>query len=152
MYIKGLYKELFLVLDTCEAESMFHQVSAPNLYLLSSARNHESAIADETDGTLNTFLSDKFSQVFGEFLFQYGGFKQRSDFKLADFPRYFTYDKIKSHLDVTTTSTERTLQEVLFKEFFPTNNGTETARSIAKVKHDLRVYGTLKKVDSKRKP
>ena len=24
MYIKGLYKEIFLILDTCEAESMFH--------------------------------------------------------------------------------------------------------------------------------
>ena len=114
-----------MVLDTCEAESMFHQVSAPNLFLLSSARNHESAIADETDGTLNTFLSDKFSQVFGEFLFQQNGFRQRGDFKLADFPRYFTYDKIKSHLDVITTSSERTLQEVLFKEYFPTNKKDE---------------------------
>ena len=63
--------------------------------------------------------------MFGDFLFQYGGFKQRTDFKLADFPRYFTYDKIKSHLDVITTSTERTLQEVLFKEFFPTNKRDE---------------------------
>ena len=76
MHIKGLYKEIFMILDTCEAESMFHHIEAPNLYLLSTSRNHESAIADVTDGVLNTFLSDKFTQTFGEFLHEPNGFKR----------------------------------------------------------------------------
>ena len=62
------------MLDTCEAASMFHQIDVPNLFLLSSARNHEAALADVTDGELNTFLSDKFSQTFGEFLHQKNGY------------------------------------------------------------------------------
>ena len=124
MHIKGLYKEIFFVLDTCEAASMFHQVNAPNLFLLSSARNHESAIADVTDGTLNTFLSDKFSAVFGEFLFQKNGYRSRPDFKISDFPRFFTYDKVSSHVEVITTS-DKSLSDVLFREYFPTDKVNE---------------------------
>lgn len=124
MHIKGLYKEILIIIDTCEGESMYHQVDAPNLLLVYTSENHESAIADETDGVLNTFLSDKFSGEFGEFLFAPNGYKARPDFKISDFPKWFTYEKVKSHVGVINTS-ERQTSDILLKEYFPTNKMSE---------------------------
>ena len=56
MHSKGLYKELFLILDTCEAASMFDQIEAPNLVLLATSKHNQSAIAKETDGELNIHM------------------------------------------------------------------------------------------------
>jgi glycosylphosphatidylinositol transamidase (GPIT) subunit GPI8 len=56
MHNKGLYKELLLILDTCEAASMFDQIEAPGLVLLATAEHDESAIAKETDGEMNIHM------------------------------------------------------------------------------------------------
>jgi phosphatidylinositol glycan class K len=37
MYEKNMYKEIFFILDTCEAESMFDEIEAPNIHMLSTA-------------------------------------------------------------------------------------------------------------------
>lgn len=68
MYNKGMYKEIFFMLDTCQAMSLFDAVEAPNIYMLATAVKGESALADKTDGVLNTFLADKFSAEFNLFL------------------------------------------------------------------------------------
>jgi glycosylphosphatidylinositol transamidase (GPIT) subunit GPI8 len=54
MHAKGLYKEAFVLLDTCEAASMFDDIVAPNLFLLGTSKHDESAVSDMTDGVLNT--------------------------------------------------------------------------------------------------
>ena len=54
MHAKGLYKEAFLMLDTCEAASMFDDIVAPNLFLLGTSKHNESAVSDTQDGILNT--------------------------------------------------------------------------------------------------
>jgi len=98
MHLKGLYKEMFLMLDTCEALSMFDNITAPNLHLLSTSRHNESALADITDGELNTFLADKFSAHLSDFLFMPNGYQHHKEFTLADFTPYFSFDTIKSHV------------------------------------------------------
>ena len=55
MNTKGRYKEIFFLLDTCHAESLFDQLLAPNIIMLSTAAREESALADDTDGDLNVF-------------------------------------------------------------------------------------------------
>jgi phosphatidylinositol glycan class K len=68
MYNKKMYKEVFFMLDTCEAFTMFDEIEAPEIYMLATAVIGESALADKTDGVLNTFLADKFSAEFNQFL------------------------------------------------------------------------------------
>jgi len=50
--------------------------------MLSTAVTGESALADKTDGTLNTFLSDRFSATFSDFLNQDNGYRTMPNFKL----------------------------------------------------------------------
>jgi len=45
MHLKGLYKEIVFLLDTCEALSMFDQVEAPNMYMIATSDHDESAVA-----------------------------------------------------------------------------------------------------------
>ena len=61
MRMKGLFKEILFILDTCEAFSMFDQITTPGIIMVGSADHNESAIADKIDGELNTFQADAFS-------------------------------------------------------------------------------------------
>ena len=45
MYMKGMYSEMVMLIDTCEALSLFDQVTAPNLYMVATSMHDESAIA-----------------------------------------------------------------------------------------------------------
>ena len=118
MYAKGMYKEVFFILDTCHASSLFDQLDAPNITMLSTARADESALAVDTDYDLNVFMSDKFSGLLNEFLHEPNGYRSNTNFRMSDFTRYFTFDKVLSHVDITTTGS-RPLQDIKFSEFFP---------------------------------
>ena len=121
MYDKKMYKEMFFMLDTCEAMTMFDEIEAPEIYMLASAVLGESALADKTDGVLNTFLADKFSAEFNLFLTQRNGYRDQTQFKLSDFVRLFTYEKILSHLVMKSTGS-RPLSEVLLSDFLPADD------------------------------
>ena len=84
----------------------------PDLILLSTARADESALADKTDGELNVFLADKFSAVFNDFLHEVkAGYRSNVNFRMSDFTRFFTFDKILSHLTIRTTG-KRELSDI----------------------------------------
>jgi phosphatidylinositol glycan class K len=73
MNVKGLYEEILLIVDTCEAMSLFDQVDAPNIFMVGTSIHGQHALSHLTDGSLNTYLNDKFSYFFYQFL------KQQSD-------------------------------------------------------------------------
>ena len=50
MHKKGMYKELFLLIDSCESVSMLEDIDAPNLYLMATSGKYENAVAFLTDG------------------------------------------------------------------------------------------------------
>jgi glycosylphosphatidylinositol transamidase (GPIT) subunit GPI8 len=93
-------------------------VEAPNIFMLSTSVVGESALADKTDGVLNTFLSDKFTGLFIDFLFQPNGYRAQQGFKLSEFLRLFTFEKVMSQLSFKSTS-PRPLNEVLLSDFLP---------------------------------
>ena len=86
--------------------------------MLSTARAKESALSTDTDGELNVFMSDKFSGMFNEFLHEPNGFRSNPNFRMSDLSRYFTFEKVLSHVDITTTGS-RPLQDIKFSEYFP---------------------------------
>lgn len=47
MHLKGMYKEMVMLIDTCEALSLFDQITAPNLYMIATSRHDESALAQD---------------------------------------------------------------------------------------------------------
>lgn len=68
MNLKRMYKEVFMIIDTCQGMSLYEEVDAPNLFLLSTSSANESAYSHQFDPTLNTGLNDKFTYYFHKFL------------------------------------------------------------------------------------
>jgi phosphatidylinositol glycan class K len=68
MHLKGLYKDILLILDTCEAMSLFDQVSAPNIVMVGTSITGQHALSHQADGSLNTYLNDKFTYYFYQYL------------------------------------------------------------------------------------
>ena len=115
MHLKGLYKEILLILDSCEGFSMFEQITAPNILLVTSAENHESAMSSTTDGDLNTFERDNFSGAFEDYLS--GAYSTNRGFKISDFAAAFPVEMILSHMSMK--STGRPLNQVTLREYIP---------------------------------
>ena len=64
MNVKKLYEEILLVVDTCEAMSLFDQVNAPNIIMVGSSIHGQHALSYQNDGSLNSYLNDKFTYYF----------------------------------------------------------------------------------------
>ena len=125
MNLKGMYKEMVMLIDTCEALSLFDQVKAPNVYMVATSQHNESALAQDVDPAINNFLSDNFSRDFFDFLESPVGFQRRPSFTIQNFQDHFTFDMIKSHVSlVNSEDSERRLDEVLLKEFVPIGDVT----------------------------
>lgn len=43
MYLKHMYKEVLMIMDTCHAMSLYDAVKAPNLFLVGSSNRDENA-------------------------------------------------------------------------------------------------------------
>lgn len=69
MWQKGLYKETLMIMDTCQAMSLYDAVNSPNLFLVGSSNREESAYSNQFDADMNTNLNDKFTFYFFEFLY-----------------------------------------------------------------------------------
>ena len=60
MYIKGKYKELVFVVDTCEGFSLYDHVKVPNIYFISSSKLGQKASSYSYDENLMGPTVDKF--------------------------------------------------------------------------------------------
>ena len=60
MYIKGKYKELVFVVDTCEGYSLYDHVKVPNIYFISSSAVGQKASSYSYDENLMGPTVDKF--------------------------------------------------------------------------------------------
>jgi GPI-anchor transamidase subunit K len=118
MHSKGLYKELLLILDTCEAASMFDDVTAPGLILMATAEHDESAIAKETDGEMNIHMQDEFSRQFSEWLHNPAGYPNRVSFTMPEFLKMFPKSSILSQINFKNT-TGRDLKDIELRDWIP---------------------------------
>jgi glycosylphosphatidylinositol transamidase (GPIT) subunit GPI8 len=68
MYYKNMYKEILLVIDTCEGFTLFDNATAPNLFLVSSSLKNEKGVSYLFDPYMMTQLSDRFTFLFNSLL------------------------------------------------------------------------------------
>ena len=90
MHTKRLYEEVLLLLDTCEAYSLFDQVESPNIVMVGPSIHGQHALSHNHDGALNTYVNDKFSYYFYKYIKE----PQPKNVRLSDFPALFSYEKI----------------------------------------------------------
>ena len=61
MHAKQKYRQLLLIVDTCQAETLGKYITAPNVTFISSSVRGENSYAYETDNILGVSLIDRFS-------------------------------------------------------------------------------------------
>jgi phosphatidylinositol glycan class K len=111
MNLKSLYKEVLMLIDTCQAMSLFDGIETPNLFLVGSSVHGQSAYSHQHDNEMNLDLNDKFTYAFHEFLT--GAYdRYTSKTKLSDFLTLFDFKKIGSDLRIKHTSEKRTPEDL----------------------------------------
>jgi phosphatidylinositol glycan class K len=68
MHAKGMYKEILLILDTCQAATMANYVTAPNVVVLASSLKGENSYAHQTEDSLGVSVIDRFTHAMSEFV------------------------------------------------------------------------------------
>lgn len=68
MHVKRRYKEILLVLDTCQATTMANYITAPNVITLASSVKGENSYAYPTADTLGVAIADRFTHSLYSFL------------------------------------------------------------------------------------
>ena len=115
MYIKGKYKELLFVLDTCEGYSLYDHVKVPNIYFISSSAVGQKASSYSFDENSMGPTVDKF-----HFLL-YNSLKKIHESKLYNttLDELFGDIKAKKKFLETDVTWDNKIDRVLYvKEFF----------------------------------
>ena len=112
-----MYKELLLFIDSCESESMFDSVTAPNILMMSTSRRDENAYSHSFSDELNNFLADKFTFHFHNLLKNEP--QKLKTLTMKDFPIIFPYKTLESHLAFKNTFEDRQLQDFHLWHYFP---------------------------------
>ncbi|XP_033731695.1 GPI-anchor transamidase-like [Pecten maximus] len=68
MWQKRRYHELFYMIDTCQAESMFQKFYSPNILAVASSKIGEDSLSHHVDPTIGVFVIDRYTYYALEFL------------------------------------------------------------------------------------
>eukprot|EP00347_Sterkiella_histriomuscorum_P003366 403364570 len=116
MNIKHLYSDILLIVDTCEAMTLFDQVNAPNILMIGSSILGEHAFSHQVDEKLNTYVNDKFTYYLFE-LMRSKNFNRKV--RISDFPSLFPSSKLDSTLEIKNTYKVKTADQVYLHEYIP---------------------------------
>jgi len=117
MNLKSMYKEVLMLIDTCQAMTLYDGIETPNLFLVGSSVHGQSAYSNQHDHSMNLDLNDKFTFAFMELLKgEYSRFTSKT--RLSDFLTLFDFKKIGSDLRIKHTSEKRTPEDLLLYSIY----------------------------------
>lgn len=115
MYEKKRYKEIFFMVDTCQANTMYSKFYSPNILAVGSSEMDESSYSHHSDVEIGVAVIDRFTYYCLDFL---ENIDKNSTLTLQDLFDSFTFERIHSHVGVRTDLFERDPSEVLITDFF----------------------------------
>ncbi|SSD59555.1 related to GPI-anchor transamidase [Saccharomycodes ludwigii] len=116
MYEKKRYNEIFFMIDTCQANTMYSKFYSPNILACGSSEFEESSYSHHSDVELGVAVIDRFTYYSLEFL---ENIKDKtSNLTMKDLFDYLTFDKVHSHTGVRTDLFKRNVSDVLITDFF----------------------------------
>ncbi|CAI2375727.1 unnamed protein product [Moneuplotes crassus] len=125
-YLKGKYRKILFISDTCEAFSWFSYVQAPNVMYEASSKLGESAISHGWDSRIENFLSDKYTFL----LLKYFRDRYESLFKKTSLHTLFTSFDVKfleAEPSYDHTLIDSNLQSEPLLDFFPAPFTTDSS-------------------------
>jgi phosphatidylinositol glycan class K len=115
MYEKKRYNEIFFMIDTCQANTMYSKFYSPNVISVGSSALHESSYSHHSDVEIGVAVIDRFTYFTLEFL---ENVTTTSKQTLKDLFDYYTFEKIHSNVGISTNLFNRNPKEVLLTDFF----------------------------------
>lgn len=115
MYEKKRYNEIFFMIDTCQANTMYSKFYSPNILAVGSSRIEESSYSHHSDVEIGVAVIDRFTYYTLEFM---ETIKKDSTATLQDLFDSYTFEKVHSHVGVRTDLIERDPKDILITDFF----------------------------------
>ncbi|KAG6873586.1 glycosylphosphatidylinositol anchor biosynthesis [Termitomyces sp. T159_Od127] len=115
MYQKKRYNEIFFMIDTCQANSMYSKFYSPNILATGSSRVGENSYSYENDNDIGVAVIDSYTHFVLEYMER---INKTSHHTMSDL--FATYDpaKIHSHPGVRSDLFRRPLADTLITDFF----------------------------------
>ena len=115
MHEKKRYNEIFFMIDTCQANTMYSKFYSPNILAVGSSELDESSYSHHSDVDIGVAVIDRFTYYNLEFL---ETIEKNSTKTIQDLIDSYTLEDIHSHAGVRTDLFKRNLSDVLITDFF----------------------------------
>ncbi|KII87800.1 hypothetical protein PLICRDRAFT_162643 [Plicaturopsis crispa FD-325 SS-3] len=115
MWQKKRYNEIFFMIDTCQANTMYSKFYSPNILATGSSVLGENSYSHENDNDIGVAVIDSFTHYVLEFM---EGINKTSQTTMQDLFDSYTFDKIRSHAGVRADLFNRPLDRALITDFF----------------------------------
>lgn len=115
MWEKRRYNELFFMIDTCQANTMYSKIYSPNVLATGSSEKDENSYSHGTDENLGVALSDRFTL---EVLNYMESINKTSTKTMKDLFDSFDPAVIHSHPGVRTDLLHRPIDSIRITDFF----------------------------------
>ncbi|CEP62356.1 GPI-anchor transamidase LALA0_S05e03818g [Lachancea lanzarotensis] len=115
MHEKKRYNEIFFMIDTCQANTMYSKFYSPNVLAVGSSKLDESSYSHHSDVEVGVAVIDRFTYYTLDFM---ENIAKNSSLSLQDLFDSYTFEKVHSHVGVRTDLYKRDPSEVLVTDFF----------------------------------
>lgn len=115
MYDQKRYNEIFFMIDTCQANTMYEKIHSPNILAVGSSEIEESSYSHHSDMDIGVAVIDRFTYYTLDFLEKIDRDSKETMDKL--FAEY-TFENVHSHSGIRTDLFKRNVSEVLLTDFF----------------------------------
>ena len=115
MYAKKRYNEIFFMIDTCQANTMYSKFYSPNILAVGSSELDESSYSHHSDVEIGVAVIDRFTYYTLEFM---ESIEKNFTLTLQDLFDSYTFEKVHSHVGIRTDLYQRDPSNVLITEFF----------------------------------
>lgn len=115
MWQKRRYHEVFFMIDTCQAESMFQKFYSPNILAVASSKVGEDSLSHHVDPSIGVYVIDRYTYYALEFLETVTpGSKKTIGQFLEVCPKYQCISTVAKRTDLF----RRDVNKVLLTDFF----------------------------------
>jgi phosphatidylinositol glycan class K len=115
MWQKKRYNEIFFMIDTCQANTMYSKFYSPNILATGSSEIGENSYSHENDNDIGVAVIDSFTHYVLEFM---EGINKTSQTSMQDLFKSYDFNKIRSHAGVRSDLYPRLLDQSLITDFF----------------------------------
>ncbi|EKM57959.1 uncharacterized protein PHACADRAFT_90842 [Phanerochaete carnosa HHB-10118-sp] len=115
MWQKKRYNEIFFMIDTCQANTMYSKFYSPNILATGSSQIRENSYSYENDNDIGVAVIDSYTHHVLEFM---EGIGKTSHKSIQDLVRAIGFEKIHSHPGVRSDLFRRPLRQTLVTDFF----------------------------------